>query len=207
MPAISKLAAATTSLMITARTSVSQTRVSAKAVAEMVLSAADSDKAAKEFFLTCRADYATAKGKKDATTMKVESAAYNQAVSAVRYHLREAGWTISMPNFRTGLGDAVLMTVKDANQAAKDKAAAEAEADAEARAKRGPAAEAEVSMERIREMGPQDVADQIVQILTVWSDKDADHKAVLKVLTAVIDPPKPRAPRKPKAVVEVTETA
>jgi len=157
-------------------------RKAAGPTAAAILAADNSDTAMLALFNGCRGEYLAARRDGAKTKATDLGKAWKLVKDSLAYHLDNAGYRATWPNWASGDGSCELLTKADAKDMAKAKAAARAEADAAALAQyETDRAAAETTA--LREKGPADLAADLANIIRTWSDNTAEHAAVLSILS------------------------
>lgn len=176
---VSEFKAQAVSLMTTAANQVKTLRSKSSTVARMIIESDDPSSDMAAFFVAARGEYATAKRSGQKVRCTELGKGWNALRSAIAYHVGESGMVASWPNFATGVGECRLLTKeeekgrkeieKEAAQAADDAAVAESMSRAQ-----------EEQLTALRTLGPDDVANQIADMISAWG---GDPMVVLAILT------------------------
>lgn len=161
---------------------VKQDNTLSKRAAPIVTSILESDnpaETARLVFLRARGPYVVAKksGAKDKASAL--GRAWNRSKTLLDHHAKQAGFKIQWPNWATGEGAPEVTPLDIARAADKAKKAEQQQADADAVAL-FEADQQAARIQALRELGPIDMADQILETLNAWG---GDPLAVLAILS------------------------
>ena len=141
----------------------------------LALDHAEQAGAANTFFLAARGEYVMLKnsGAKERATRMGKG--WNNLRSAITYHLGTAGMVAIWPNWATGEGKVEIIS-KAEDKGRREEKKAENEARESEAIKAANDQRAALALAAIRELGPEDVALKIQELLDAWG---GDQTAVL----------------------------